>query len=309
MAFDRYSDERTGTPYHGNHSGKRPEGGKPAAWTGTAQRNYGPRHTATVDPKRHGEGEMTFRPRPEAEMPENLLVGRNPIREALRAGRPMEKLLVMKGDLSGAAREIARMARECGVVVQEVEKSRLDAVYPNHQGLLAYTSSASYSTLDAIFEYASRRGEDPFIMILDGVTDPHNLGAIIRSAECAGAHGVVIPERRSAGLNPACVKAAAGALEYMRVARVANLNRAIEEMKERGVWVYAADMDGEDVYRAELTGPCAIVVGAEGEGVSQLVLKNCDRTLSIPLFGHINSLNASVAAGIMLFEVARARRG
>lgn len=306
MAYDRMG----GTPYHGNHSGKKPEGSTPNPWSGTAQRNYGPRKPLSSDPKKRFEGaETAERPHPQEEMPENLLVGRNPIREALKAGRPMEKLLVMKGDLSGAAREIARMARESGVVVQEVEKARLDQVYPNHQGLLAYVSSASYSTLDDIFERAKARGEDPFIMILDGVTDPHNLGAIIRSAECAGAHGVVIPERRSAGLNPACVKAAAGAMEYMLVARVPNLNRAIEEMKERGVWVYAADMDGEDVYRASLTGPVAIVVGAEGEGVSPLVVRNCDRTLSIPLFGHINSLNASVAAGIMLFEVARARRG
>ena len=306
MAYDRTG----GAPYHGNHNGKRPSDGEPNPWSGTAQRNYNSRKPMTVDPKKRFEGEEGgFSPRGEEALPENLLVGRNPIREALRAGRPMEKLLVMKGDLSGAAREIARMARENGVVVQEVEKSRLDQVYPNHQGLLAYVSSASYSTLEDIFDRAKEKGEPPFIMVLDGITDPHNLGAIIRSAECAGAHGVVIPERRSAGLNPACVKAAAGATAYIPVARVSNLNRAIEEMKERGVWVYAADMDGEDVYRAELTGPAAIVIGAEGEGVSALVLRNCDRTLSIPLFGRINSLNASVAAGIMLFEVARARRG
>ena len=186
---------------------------------------------------------------------------------------------------------------------------RLDQVYPNHQGLLAYASSASYSTLDEIFACAGERGEAPFLILLDGITDPHNLGAIIRSAECAGAHGVVIPERRSAGLNPACVKAAAGAVEYMKVARVSNLCRAIEEIKERGVWVYAADMDGENVYEADLTGAVAIVIGAEGEGVSQLVLKNCDKTLSIPMKGHINSLNASVAAGIMLFQASRARNG
>ena len=305
MAYDRTG----GAPYHGNHNGRRPSEGEPNPWSGTAQRNCPPRGTSTADPKKRFEGISGFRAPIAREMPENLLVGRNPIREALRAGRPMEKLLVMKGDLSGAAREIARMAREAGVVVQEVEKSRLDQVYPNHQGLLAYVSSASYSSLEDIFDRAKRLGEDPFIMVLDGVTDPHNLGAIIRSAECAGAHGLVIPERRSAGLNPACVKAAAGATEYLPVARVPNLSRAIDEMKERGVWVYAADMDGEDVYRAELTGPVAIVVGAEGEGVSSLVARNCDRTLSIPLFGHINSLNASVAAGIMLFEVARARRG
>ncbi len=307
MPYDRFSggEERRG--YHGNHNGKRPDGG-PSGWTGTAQRNYGASRRPTVDPKRR-MGEKALPRERENEAPENLLVGRNPIREALRAGRPLEKLLVMKGDLSGAARDIVRMAKDAGVVVQEVERVRLDQVYPNHQGLLAYASSASYSTLDEIFACAGERGEAPFLILLDGITDPHNLGAIIRSAECAGAHGVVIPERRSAGLNPACVKAAAGAVEYMKVARVSNLCRAIEEIKERGVWVYAADMDGENVYEADLTGAVAIVIGAEGEGVSQLVLKNCDKTLSIPMKGHINSLNASVAAGIMLFQASRARNG
>ena len=235
MPYDRFSggEERRG--YHGNHNGKRPDGG-PSGWTGTAQRNYGASRRPTVDPKRRMGEEALPRER-ENEAPENLLVGRNPIREALRAGRPLEKLLVMKGDLSGAARDIVRMAKDAGVVVQEVERVRLDQVYPNHQGLLAYASSASYSTLDEIFACAGERGEAPFLILLDGITDPHNLGAIIRSAECAGAHGVVIPERRSAGLNPACVKAAAGAVEYMKVARVSNLCRAIEEIKERGGWV------------------------------------------------------------------------
>ncbi|MBQ3079358.1 MAG: 23S rRNA (guanosine(2251)-2'-O)-methyltransferase RlmB [Clostridia bacterium] len=236
-----------------------------------------------------------------------MLVGRNPIREALKAARPMEKLLVMKGDLSSSAREIVRMAKDQGVVVQEVEKARLDSVYPNHQGLLAYMSSASYSTMDEIFRHIEENGEDAFLIILDGITDPHNLGAIIRSAECAGAHGVIVSERRSAGLNPACVKAAAGAVEYMRVARVTNISRAIEEIKERGIWVYAADMDGENVNDMNLTGPIAIVIGAEGEGVSQLVRKTCDGAVSIPLKGHINSLNASVAAGIIMFRISAAR--
>ena len=295
-----FDDKGPKMPYHGNHSGKRPEGGD---YSGTAQRTY-------KDPKKRAEsmrGGFAPRPMPVEELPENLLVGRNPIREALRAGRPMEKLLVMKGDISSAAREIVRMAKDAGVIVQEVEKNRLDAVYPNHQGLLAYVSSAEYSTVEEIFAEAERRGEPPLIMILDGITDPHNLGAIIRSAECAGAHGVIIPERRSAGLNPACVKAAAGATEYMRVARVTNLPRTIDEIKEKGVWVYAADMGGESLYTADLTGAAAIVIGAEGDGVSQLVAEKCDKILSIPMFGSINSLNASVAAGIMVFQFARAR--
>lgn len=313
MAYDRkYTGERRESmPYHGNHSAKRVEGRKSADWTGTAQRNYGEtRENAPfeADPKKRAYRAGRFE-REEIELPENLLVGRNPIREALKAGRPMEKMLVMKGDLSGAAKDIVQLARKMGVVVQEVEKVRLDQVYPNHQGLLAYVSSASYSTVEEIFEAAEERQQDPFIVILDGITDPHNLGAIIRSAECAGAHGVIVSERRSAGLNPACVKAAAGALEYMKVARVTNITRTIEEVKKRGVWVYAADMDGTDLYQADLKGPVAIVIGAEGEGVSNLVRKTCDGAITIPMSGHINSLNASVAAGIILFEAAKARRG
>lgn len=297
MAFD---NDKPKMPYHGNHSGKRV-----SDWTGTAQRTY-------KDPKKRAEQAQNTSYRPvqpvqEQEMPENLLVGRNPIREALRSGRTMEKLLVMKGDLSSSAREIVSMAREQGVVVQEVEKNRLDQVYPNHQGLLAYVSCAKYSTLEDVFSAANEKGEAPFIIILDGITDPHNLGAIIRSAECAGAHGVIIPERRAAGLNPACVKAAEGAIEHIAVVRVQNLPRTIEELKERGVWVYASDMNGENVYTADLTGAIAIVIGAEGDGVSRLVEEKCDKVLSIPMYGHINSLNASVAAGIMLFQAAKAR--
>ncbi len=293
-------DDKPKMPYHGNHSGARP-----GAWSGTEQRRVG-------DPKRRAEAareaeRARYPAQSPAELPENLLVGRNPIREALRNGRPMEKLLVMKGDLSSSAREIVRMARDAGVVVQEVEKTRLDAVYPNHQGLIATMSSAAYSSVDEIFELAESRSEAPFIICLDGITDPHNLGAIIRSAECAGAHGVIIPERRSAGLNPACVKASAGALEYVRVARVTNLSRTLEELKERGVWVYAADMGGECVYDADLSGAAAIVIGSEGEGVSQLVREKCDKVLSLPLYGHIQSLNASVAAGLILYEFAKSR--
>lgn len=292
-------DEKPTMPYHGNHSGKRV-----TDYSGTAQRTY-------KDPKKRAEQYReqtnTLRSAVQEEMPENLLVGRNPIREALRCGRTMEKLLVMKGDLSSSAHEIVRMAKEAGIVIQEVDKNRLDQIYPNHQGLLAYISSAEYSTVDDIFKAAEEKGESPFIIVLDGITDPHNLGAIIRSAECAGAHGVIIPERRAAGLNPACVKAAAGAIEYMKVARVTNLPRTIEELKERGVWVYASDMNGENVYTADLTGAVAIVIGAEGEGVSKLVEDKCDKIISIPMYGNINSLNASVAAGIMLFEVAKAR--
>ena len=266
---------------------------------------------ARIDAEDAEPVEREFAPRePEmSEDQENLLVGRNPIREALKAGRPMEKLLVAKGDLSGAARDIVRLARDAGVIVQTVERSRLDAIYPAHQGMLAYVSMAEYSTVEDILAYAREKGEEPFVILLDGVTDPHNLGAIIRTAECAGAHGVIIPERRAAGLGPACAKAAAGALDYMRVARVKNLNRTAEELKEAGLWLVATALDGEDVYSADLTGPIALVIGSEGDGISRLMLERSDRRVTLPMLGQIESLNASVAAGIVIYEVVRARRG
>ena len=240
-------------------------------------------------------------------MDEHILAGRNPIREALRAGRPMEKLLVASGDLSGAGREIIRMAKDAGVVVQEVDRSRLDQIYPAHQGMLAYVAAVPYTPLEDIVASAREKGEDPFLVVLDGITDPHNLGAIIRSAECAGAHGVVIPERRAAGLSPAAAKAAAGALNHMPVARVKNLNRALEALKAEGIWVIGTEMNGEDAFSCDLTGPVAIVIGSEGDGMSRLALEKCDRTVSLPVKGHIDSLNASVAAGILMYEIVRQR--
>ena len=239
---------------------------------------------------------------------ENLLAGRNPIREALKAGRDIEKLLVLKGELSGSAREIVQLARENHIVVQEVEKIRLDELAHNHQGLVAFASAYQYSTLEAMLEEAAAKNEDPFLILLDGVTDPHNLGAIIRSAECVGAHGVIVPERRSVGLTPAAVKASAGAVEHMKVARVVNLSRTIEELKERNIWTYALDMDGVDYEKVNFKGGVALVVGSEGEGVSRLVVEHCDQKVSLPMAGHIDSLNASVAAGIMMYRVLSSRK-
>ena len=239
---------------------------------------------------------------------ENLLAGRNPIREALKAGRDIEKLLVLKGELSGSAREIVQMARDAHIVVQEVEKIRLDELAHNHQGLVAFASAYQYSTLEAMLEEAAAKNEDPFLILLDGVTDPHNLGAIIRSAECVGAHGVIVPERRSVGLTPAAVKASAGAVEHMKVARVVNLSRTIEELKERNIWTYALDMDGVDYEKVNFKGGVALVVGSEGEGVSRLVVEHCDQKVSLPMAGHIDSLNASVAAGIMMYRVLSSRK-
>jgi len=238
---------------------------------------------------------------------ENLLSGRNPIREALKSGRDIEKLLVARGELSGSAREIVQMAKEKHIPVQEVDRERLSAITPNHQGMLAFASAYQYSTVEAMFELAEERGEEPFLILLDSITDPHNLGAIIRSAECAGAHGVIVQERRAVGLTPAAVKASAGAIEYMPVARVTNLANTIEVLKAKNVWVYAADMDGESYDKCDLSGAVALVIGSEGEGVGRRVLDVCDKTISLPIKGHVDSLNASVAAGILMYAVAKAR--
>ena len=243
----------------------------------------------------------------EEQMENNLLVGRNPIREALRAGRDIEKLLVARGELIGSAREIVAMAKDAKIIVQEVDRVRLDQMAPNHQGLIAVASAYSYKTVDDMLALAKERGEAPLLVILDGVTDPHNLGAIIRSAECAGAHGVIIPERRAVGLTPSAVKASAGAVEYMPVAKDVNLTRTIERLKKEGVWVYGTAMNGEDYRKVNFAGGAAIVIGSEGEGISRLVAESCDKVVSLPMKGHIDSLNASVAAGILLYAVAGAR--
>ena len=238
---------------------------------------------------------------------ENLLSGRNPIREALKSGRDIEKLLVARGELSGSAREIVQMAKERHIPVQEVDRVRLDAITHNHQGMLAFASAYQYSTVEAMLALAEQRGEDPFLVLLDGITDPHNLGAIIRTAECAGAHGVIVQERRAVGLTPAAVKASAGAVEHLPVARVSNLGNTIIELQNKNIWVYAADMEGENYAQADLSGPVAIVIGNEGEGVGRRVLSLCDKTLSLPMKGKLDSLNASVAAGILLYAAMGAR--
>lgn len=270
---------------------------------------------AFADPKKRNEAARARRmaehprdlPPVEPADTENLLCGRNPIREALRAGRPVEKLLVAQGDLSGAARDIIGMAREAGVIVQMVDRMRLDQIYPAHQGLLAYVAAVPYSTVDEMLTDAAEKGEDPFLILLDGITDPHNLGAIIRTAECVGAHGVIIPERRAAGLTPAAAKAAAGALNFMKIARVTNLNRTIDELKEKGIWIIGTAMDGQSALSTDLTGPAALVIGSEGDGISKLTLEKCDLKVTLPMKGHIESLNASVAAGVLMYEIARAR--
>jgi 23S rRNA (guanosine2251-2'-O)-methyltransferase len=236
-----------------------------------------------------------------------LLSGRNPIREAIKSGRDIEKLMVAKGGLSGSARQIVSMALERHIPVQEVDRARLDAIEPHHQGMLAFASAYQYRSPEDMLLLAKERGEAPLLVVLDGVTDPQNLGAIIRTAECAGAHGVIVRERRAAGLTPAAVKASAGAVEYLPVARVSNLFDLIAELKGKGLWIFAADADGENYAAADFSGPLALVIGGEGEGVSRRVLEACDRRVALPVRGNIGSLNASVAAGVLLYAAMRAR--
>jgi len=241
------------------------------------------------------------------QLPENLLSGRNPIREAIKSGRDIEKLLVAKGDLSGTAKEIVAMARERHIPVQTVERSRLDEITRNHQGMLAFASAYRYYDVEDMLEEAREKGEDPFLVILDGVTDPQNLGAIIRTAACVGAHGVIVPERRAVGLTPSAVKASAGAVETVKVARVTNLTRTLEMLKKEGIWLYAADMVGDDYKKVNFSGPMGLIIGAEGEGVSRLVLDTCDHRVSLPMKGGVGSLNASVAAGVLLYAALACR--
>lgn len=237
-----------------------------------------------------------------------ILTGRNPIREALRNHHDLEKLLVQKGELSGSAREIVQKAKEQKVQIQVVEKSRLDAIAQNHQGLIAFASAYQYSTVEDILKSAESKNEKPFIIILDGITDPHNLGAIMRTAECAGVHGIIIPQHRSVGLTPAAVKSSAGAVEYVKVARVPNLNRTIDELKKKNIWFYAVTMNGQDYRTVSFDQGTALVIGAEEDGISRLVSEKCDYAVSLPMTGKIDSLNASVAAGIMMYRVLEDRR-
>lgn len=241
----------------------------------------------------------------------DLLIGRNAVSEALRSGREINTLLISKGERSGSIGRIIAECKEKNVVVKEVDRRKLDSICSGgaHQGVAAFCAAHAYSELEDIFALASERGEDPFIIICDELEDPHNLGAIIRSAEAGGAHGVIIPKRRSAALNYVVGKASAGAIEYVPVVRVANLAGTIDEIKRRGVWIYAADMDGSNWCEADYSGGVGLVIGSEGKGVSRLVKEKSDFIVSLPMKGKINSLNASVAAGILIYEVSRQRSG
>lgn len=247
-----------------------------------------------------------------AEETEGQLEGRNALQEALRSGRTVDKVLIAAGEIDRGLQRLAAEAREAGAVVVPVDRRKLDAMSFTHahQGVIALAAAHVYYSIDDILEEAASRGEAPLIVICDELSDPHNLGAILRSAECAGAHGVIIPKRRSVGLTATVAKASAGAVEYMKVARVTNISAAIAELKQKGVWVFGTAAEGSiPMYQADLSGPAAIVIGSEGDGMSQLVRKNCDVMVNIPMKGRISSLNASAAASILLYEALRQRLG
>ena len=238
----------------------------------------------------------------------NLLIGRNPVNEAIKAGREIDKILMQK-DAEGSARGIAKTAREQGIMVQYVDKIVLDKLAPgkSHQGIAAYVAAHRYVGIEDILELAKSKGQDPLVVILDGLEDPHNLGAVLRSADAAGAHGIIIPSRRSVTLTQTVAKASAGAIEYVPVAKAGNLSRCIDLLKSKGLWIAAVDMDGKPYDKADLKGPLALIIGGEGSGVSRNLREKSDYIVSIPMHGHVNSLNASNAAAIMLFEAARQR--
>ena len=243
------------------------------------------------------------------EIRENKIEGRNAVMEAFRSGRAVDKVFVLDGCQDGPVRSIVREAKKHDTVLNFVSRERLDRMSETgkHQGVIAFAASYDYSTVEDILALAKEKGEPPFILLLDGIEDPHNLGAIIRTANLAGAHGVIIPKRRAVGLTATVAKASAGALNYTPVAKVTNLGRTIEELKKEGLWFVCADMGGTAMYDLDLKGPIGLVIGNEGEGVSHLVREKCDFIASIPMKGDIDSLNASVAAGVLAFEIVRQR--
>ena len=240
---------------------------------------------------------------------EDKIIGRNPVLEAIKANREIEKIFIKKGCAEGSIVSIIKKAKEAGIIVTEVDKQKLDAMAEggNHQGIIALAAVCEYVSVKDILDAAREKGKAPFVIICDKITDPHNLGSIIRTANCVGADGIIIPKRNSVGLNSVVAKTAAGAIEYTPVARVTNIARTIDELKDEGLWIAGADMDGSKMYQTDLKGAIGLVIGSEGEGISRLVKEKCDFIVSIPMYGDINSLNASVAAAVLMYEISRQR--
>ena len=265
-----------------------------------------------MEEKRNRRPRKDFRDQREErrELAEDMIEGRNALTEALKSGRAIDKVFVAAGDTDKALARLSAMAKEAGAVVVSTDRRKLDQMSPTgaHQGIMAQVAAHEYATVDEILQNATDKGEAPLLVLCDELTDPHNLGAILRTAECAGAHGVIIPKRRSVGLTAVVSKTSAGAVEYMPVARVSNMAACIRELKDRGVWVFGTAAEAiTDLYHADLKGPAAIVIGNEGDGMSRLVADSCDVLVSIPMKGHISSLNASAAASILLYEAVRQR--
>lgn len=237
------------------------------------------------------------------------IIGRNPVSEALKAGREIDKIIVKKGEIEGSLLPIIKRARACGISISEADRQKLDRLAEggNHQGIIAFAAAHSYADVKDILSAAQAKNHDPFIIILDKITDPHNLGSILRTANCAGADGVIIPKHSSVGLNEVVAKTSAGAIEYTPVAKVTNIAQTIDALKKDGLWVAGAEAGGSPMCKTDLTGPIALVIGSEGEGISRLVKEKCDFIVEIPMFGNVNSLNASVAAAVLMYETLRQR--
>ncbi len=243
-------------------------------------------------------------------MSKQNISGRNPVLEILKSDKEIEKIYILKGDLKGSIKKILGMARDKRIVIQQVDRNKLESLSggESHQGVVAVVSEYEYSQIEDMLELARTRGEEPFLVILDEIEDPYNLGSIIRSSECAGVHGIIIPKRRSASVNSTVYKSSAGAVEHMLVSKVTNISNTIEDLKKKGLWIYGADMDGEDYhFRTNLGGSIGLVIGSEGKGISRLVKEKCDLLVKIPLKGKISSLNASNASSILIYEVVRQR--
>jgi 23S rRNA (guanosine2251-2'-O)-methyltransferase len=266
------------------------------------KRGKGGKGVRGAEPRRERAGDTAI-----AEERSDIVIGRNPVRELLASQRAIDKIFIQRGERTGSIIPIAAEAAARGIVTVEVEKQKLDAMCGGaaHQGIIALAAEKEYCEIADILALANEKGEKPFVIVCDEINDPHNLGAIIRSADCLGAHGVIIPKRRAVGLSATVSKASAGALEGMLVAKATNISAAIDELKEAGLWVYAADMDGTPYYELSFDSPTAIVLGSEGSGVSRLVREKCDFIASIPQYGKVNSLNVSNAAAILMSEVAK----
>ena len=262
--------------------------------------------------KKNTEGKKfsEVKARNQIEEREDIIAGRNAIMEAIKGNRTIEALYITAGQTEGSINAIKKLAKEKKLVIKEVDKKKLDSLSGGavHQGVVALVTPYKYCEVSEIIEYAKDKGEAPFIVILDEIEDPHNLGSIIRTAELCGVHGIIIPKRRNVGITTTVYKASVGAIEHVKVAKVTNLNSTIDELKEQGIWVYGADIAGDEYsYEVDFSGPCALIIGSEGRGISKLTLKKCDKLVKIPMVGKINSLNASVAGGIMMYEVLKGR--